>query len=64
MDEHIAKMPRLSMEEVLLELQNDEDNQDVPMSVGSDNDFDDVAYEEKERDKYGALDGGCTLEPH
>ena len=58
MDEHIAKRPRLSMEEVLLELENDEDYQDVPMSVGSDDDFEDVACEEKERDEYGALDKG------
>ena len=30
------------MEEVLLELENDEDHQDMPMSDGSDDDFDDV----------------------
>ena len=49
---------------MLLELENDEDDQDVPKSVGSGDDFDDVTYEEKEKDEYDALDGVCTLNSH
>ena len=62
MDEHTAKRPRLSTEEVLLELENDEDDQDMPMSIGSDDDFDDITYEEKKRDEYGALDEGLQTQ--
>ena len=53
------------MEEVLLELDNDED--DVPMSVGSHNEFDDIAYEEKEKNECVTLDPSdkvWTIKPH
>ena len=51
MDEHITKRARLSMDEVLMELDND----DQPMTVGSDDEFEDITYLEKERDEYGAI---------
>ena len=47
---------------MLLELENDEDDQDMPMSIGSDDDFDDITYEEKKRDEYGALDEGLQTQ--
>ena len=52
MAEPKAKRPRLSMEDVLLELEND----DEPMMVGSDDEFDDILCTEKERDEWGGLD--------
>ena len=46
MSEHIAKRSRLSMEE---ELDNEESQ---PMQEGSDDEFEDITYTEKERDAY------------
>ena len=65
MDEHIAKRAKLSMEEVLQEL-----DEDLPMAVGSDDEFDDITYTEKERDEYGAIEDDSmeevtpSLSPH
>ena len=43
MDEHIVKRAKVSMEEVLQEL-----DEDLPMAVGSDDEFDNITYMEKE----------------
>ena len=53
MAEPAAKRPRLSMEDVLLELEN---NEDEPMMAGSDDEFDDILCTEKERDEWGGID--------
>ena len=52
MAEPNAKRARLSMTDVLLELDNEDDQ---PMMVGSDDEFEDITYIEKERDEWGAV---------
>ena len=52
MDEPTPKCARLSTEEVLLEL----DDIDDPLTWGSDDEFSDITYSEKERDEWGAID--------
>ena len=47
-----AKRVRLSTEDVLLELENE----DEPMTAGSDDEFDDITCEEKERDEWEGSD--------
>ena len=47
MAEHIAKRSRLSVDEVLVELDEEESE---PMTVGSDDEFEDITCTEKERD--------------
>ena len=67
MSEHTAKRSRLSIEDVpsveemlsvdeVLMVIDDEESQ--PMMLGSDDEFEDITYLEKERDEYGAI------EPH
>ena len=56
MDDPVTKRPQLSNEEVLWEL----DNEDDPMIAGSDDDFDDITYNEKEKDEYGAVKQDIT----
>ena len=46
MAEPAAKRARLSMEDVFMELEND----DEPMMSGSDDEFEDIVCTEKERD--------------
>ena len=53
MDQHISKRARLLADEVLMELEQEDDE---PMMVGSDDEFDDIIYEEKERDEWGAIE--------
>lgn len=53
MDEPVAKRARLSMEDVLIELDNDDDE---PMMPGSDDKFKDILCTEKERDEWGGID--------
>ena len=53
MIEHTAKRPRLSVKEVLLEM-DDEETEHI-MTVGSDNEFEDICCEERERDEYGSV---------
>ena len=53
MAEPNAKRARLSMTDVLLELDNEDDQ---PMTVGSDDEFEDITYIEKERDEWGAVE--------
>ena len=45
------------MEEVLLETDIDDDQ---PMMAGSDDEFEDITYMEKERDEYGAIENNIT----
>ena len=60
MDEPVTKRLRLSTEEVLWEL----DDEDDPMMAGSDDEFDDITCTEKERDEYGAVEQDITEEPN
>ena len=60
MSEHIAKRSRLSMEEVMMELDNEESQ---PMQEGSDDEFEDITYTEKERDEYGGIELNTETEP-
>ena len=59
MAEPNAKRARLSMTDVLLELDNEDDE---PMTVGSDDEFEDITYIEKERDEWGAVEHEITKE--
>ena len=54
MVEPTPKRARLSIEEVMMELDNDE--QDGPMMLNSDDEFEDIACTEKKRDEWGAVD--------
>ena len=67
MSEHRAKRCRLSAEEVLLEIDEEEVNeaQDEPMTQGSDDEFDDITCGEKERDEYGGVEEPvlCSIPP-
>ena len=47
MDEPAAKRSRLSVEEVLLDMEDDDDE---PMFPGSDDEFEDLVCDEKRRD--------------
>ena len=51
-DEPAAKRARLSMEDILMELEND----DEPMMSGSDDEFEDIVCTEKGRDEWGGID--------
>ena len=53
MTESAAKRPRLSVEDVLVEME-DEDTEH--MTVGSDDEFEDICCEERERDEYGSVE--------
>ena len=67
MSEHRAKRCRLSAEEVLLEIDEEEldEAQDQPMTQGSDDEFDDITCGEKERDEYGGVEEPvlCSIPP-
>ena len=52
-----TKRARLSAEEVLLELENDEEE---TFTAGSDDEFPDMICEEKERDEWGGIDRVCV----
>ena len=39
-------------------------DEDDPMMAGNDDDFDDIFYNEKEKDKYGAVEQDITEEPN
>ena len=54
------KRMRLSTQDVLHELEKDEE----PITAGSDDEFDDLICEEKERDEWGATDTGGTHLSH
>ena len=54
------KRMRLSTQDVLHELEKDEE----PITAGSDDEFDDLICEEKERDEWGATDTGGMLDTH
>ena len=60
MEKPAAKRVRLSTEDVLLELEND----DEPVTAGSDDKFDDITCEEKERDEWGETDSALTTHSH
>ena len=53
MDAPAPKRARLSLEDVMVELDSDDD--DGPMMLGSDDEFEDIACTEKERDDWGAV---------
>ena len=62
MDKQTVKWVRLSTEDVLLELENE----DEPVCEGSDDEFDDMICEEKQRDEWGGIDGfsaNCASTP-
>ena len=56
MEKPAAKRVRLSTEDVLLEL----GNEDEPMTAGSDDEFDDITCEEKEREEWGESDSASN----
>ena len=58
MDQPSAKRARLSMEKMLVQLEDDDEE---PMMSGSDDEFEDIGHPEKERDECGVID--CDLHP-
>ena len=54
MDHPAAKRARLTMEDVLTELDHDDD--DGPMMAGSDDEFEDIISTEKRRDEWGGVE--------
>ena len=54
MEEPTPKGARLSIEEVMLELDHEED--DGPMTVGRDDEFNDITCTEQQRDEWGIVD--------
>ena len=53
MEAPAPKRARLCIEEVMLELDNEDD--DGPMTVGSDDEFEDITFTEQERDEWGIV---------
>ena len=60
MGEPALKRARLSIAEVMLELDND--NRDEHMMLNSDDEFEDIIHDEKERDESGAVDNSEDIE--
>ena len=54
MDHPAAKRARLTMDDVLTEL--DHDDNDGPMMAGSDDEFEDIVSTEKRRDEWGGME--------
>ena len=59
MAEPAPKRARLSIEEVMLELDHEDD--DGPMTVGSDDEFDDITCTEQQRDEWGIVDDDYNI---
>ena len=53
MAEHAAKRPKLSVEEVLLKMVDEETDH---VTLGSDDEFEGIFCEERERDEYGSVE--------
>ena len=65
MDHPAAKRARLTMEDVLTELDHDDD--DGPMLAGSDDEFEDIVSTEKRRDEWGGMEDyelDVSIEPN
>ena len=56
----VEPTPRLSIEKVMLELDNDD--HDGPMTLNSDDEFEHIACTEKERDEWGAVDNSLDYD--
>ena len=59
MEEPAPKRARLSIEGVMLELDHEDD--DGPMTVGSDDEFDDITCTEQQRDEWGIVDDDYNM---